>query len=94
MLDEGGSLDLGHYEMSYRLVRKFHESGLLSLKDRIIITSGSYLMKKRGTNLLEIYNVSDIIGDRLQGGRTPWDDPRRMNYSSLTPARSSNSEKP
>ncbi|MGD9186066.1 MAG: pyruvate kinase [Desulfobacterales bacterium] len=64
MLDNKGHLDLGHYDMSYQLVRKCYELGLLKLDDGIIITSGSNLMKKRGTNLMEIYNVCDIIGDR------------------------------
>jgi pyruvate kinase len=63
MLDNNGHLDLGHYDMSYQLVRKCYELGLLKLDDGIIITSGSNLMKKRGTNLMEIYNVCDIIGD-------------------------------
>jgi pyruvate kinase len=64
MLADNGHLDLGHYDMSYQLVRKCYELGLLKLDDGIIITSGSNLMKKRGTNLLEIYNVCDIIDDR------------------------------
>ncbi len=64
MLDEDDSLGLGHYDMSYELVRRYYNLGLLTLHDRIIITSGSNLMKKRGTNLMEIYNVSDINDDR------------------------------
>ena len=63
-LDQDNFLDLGHYDMSYELVRRYYKLGLLTLKDRIIITSGSNLMKKRGTNLMEIYNVGDIIDDR------------------------------
>jgi len=35
--------------------------------DRIIIISGSNLMTKRGTNLLEVYSVKDLIEDRLTG---------------------------
>lgn len=64
MLDEDNYLDLSHNDMSYQLVRKFWERGHLKLDDKIIITSGSNLMKKRGTNLMEIYSVGDIIGDR------------------------------
>ncbi|MDY6792542.1 MAG: pyruvate kinase [Thermodesulfobacteriota bacterium] len=64
MMDEDDHLDLSHYDMSYHLVCKFYKLGLLKNEDRIIITSGSNLMKKRGTNLLEIYNVDDIISDQ------------------------------
>lgn len=65
MLDEGKFLDLGHYDMSYQIIRHYYEAGILSMDDRIIITSGSNLMTKRGTNLLEIYAVSDIIRDKI-----------------------------
>lgn len=57
VLDMDDCLDLNHYEMSYQLIRRFYEAGALSMEDRIIITSGSNLMIKRGTNLLEIYAV-------------------------------------
>ena len=63
MLDTDAMLDLNHYEMSYKLIAHYYEKGILSKKDRIIITSGSNLMTKRGTNLLEIYSVTDIIDD-------------------------------
>jgi pyruvate kinase len=64
LLDTDHFLDLTHYEMSYQLIRRFYEAGILSLEDRIIITSGSNLMTKRGTNLLEIYAVGEIIQDK------------------------------
>jgi pyruvate kinase len=70
MLDNNGHLDLNHYNMSYELVRRCYALGLLKLDDGIIITSGSNLMTKRGTNLLEIYNVSDIIKDHSQHATT------------------------
>lgn len=63
VLDTGGVLKLPHYDMSYRLIRQFFEDGVLSLEDRIIITSGSNLLQKRGTNLMEIYAVKDIVQD-------------------------------
>ncbi len=63
ILDINRYLDLNHYDMSYHLIRHYYEAGVLSLEDRIIITSGSNLMTKRGTNLLEIYAVGDIIRD-------------------------------
>jgi len=63
MLDTEGFLELPHQEMRYQLISHFHQAGILTLKDRIIITSGSNLMVKRGTNLLEIYAVGDIIRD-------------------------------
>lgn len=61
LLDAHAKIDRTHYEMSYNLVQRCQEAGLLSENDKIIITSGSRLIAKRGTNLLEIYNVSDII---------------------------------
>jgi len=61
MLDTEGFLELPHLDMRYRLISHFFQAGILTLKDRIIITSGSNLMVKRGTNLLEIYAVGDII---------------------------------
>jgi pyruvate kinase len=64
MLDARAFLDLTHYEMSSQLIHHFYETGILSIRDRIIITSGSNLMTKRGTNLLEIYAVEDIINDK------------------------------
>jgi pyruvate kinase len=64
VLDTASVLKLNHYEMSYMLIHQFYESGILSLEDRIIITSGSNLLSKRGTNLLEIYAVKDIIQDK------------------------------
>jgi pyruvate kinase len=63
MLDTSAYLDLNHYNMSYQLICHYYEAGTLSKEDRIIITSGSNLMTKRGTNLLEIYAVRDIIED-------------------------------
>ena len=69
VLDMQAVLGLPHYDMSYRLIRRFYESGILALEDRIIITSGSNLMSKRGTNLLEIYAVADIIRDKAPPGR-------------------------
>jgi pyruvate kinase len=66
MLDKDAMLDLNHYEMSYQLIAHYYEAGILSQKDRIIITSGSNLMTKRGTNLLEVYSVKDIIEDALE----------------------------
>jgi pyruvate kinase len=63
LLDVDAVLDLNHYDMSYELIRHFYETGSLAMEDRIIITSGSNLMTKRGTNLLEIYSVKDIIRD-------------------------------
>ena len=63
VLDTEAYLDLKHYDMSYNLICHFFEDGMLSLDDRIIITSGSNLMTKRGTNLLEIYAVRDIVRD-------------------------------
>ena len=65
MLDAENYLDLSHYDMSYQLIRHYYEAGILSMQDRIIITSGSNLITKRGTNLLEIYTVGDIIKDRV-----------------------------
>ena len=65
LLDTQAHIDLTHYEMSYNLVQQCYDAGMLSMNDRIIITSGSRLMTKRGTNLLEIYNVSDIIEKNL-----------------------------
>jgi len=64
VLDIDAFLDLNHYNMSYQLIRRFYEAGVLSMEDRIIITSGSNLMTKRGTNLLEVYAVRDIIRDK------------------------------
>lgn len=64
LLDTENCLDLSHYDMSYHLIRHHCELGALSAKDRIIITSGSNLLRKRGTNLLEIYTVEDIIQER------------------------------
>jgi pyruvate kinase len=61
LLDTENCLDMSHYDMSYHLIHHHCESGVLSAKDRIIITSGSNLLTKRGTNLLEIYTVEDII---------------------------------
>jgi len=69
MLDKDATLDLNHYAMSYQLVEHYYETGILSKKDRIIIISGSNLMTKRGTNLLEVYSVKDIIEDGLNGKR-------------------------
>jgi pyruvate kinase len=66
MLDTKAFLDLNHYDMSYQLIRYYIEVGMLSMEDRIIITSGSNLMAKRGTNLLEIYTVGDIIRDKVE----------------------------
>jgi pyruvate kinase len=63
LLDTDDFLDLNHYDMSYQLIRHYYEAGILSMEDRIIITSGSNVMTERGTNLLEIYAVSDIITD-------------------------------
>jgi pyruvate kinase len=63
MLDTSAYLDLNHYNMSYQLICHYYKAGTLSKEDRIIITSGSNLMTKRGTNLLEIYAVRDIIED-------------------------------
>ena len=63
MLVKDEMLDLNHYDMSYQLIAKYHESGILTKEDRIIIISGSNLMRKRGTNLLEVYSVKDIIED-------------------------------
>ena len=68
MMDTDDFLDLSHYDMSYQLIRHYYEAGILSIQDRIIITSGSNLMTKRGTNLLEIYAVEDIIKDRAGSG--------------------------
>jgi len=64
LLDTENCLDLSHYNMSYHLIRHHYESSILSAKDRIIITSGSNLLTKTGTNLLEIYTVEDIIQER------------------------------
>lgn len=61
MRDTESFLDLKHYDMSYHLICCHFEAGILDLEDRIIITSGSNLMTKRGTNLLEIYAVKDIV---------------------------------
>ncbi|MGD9274572.1 MAG: pyruvate kinase [Desulfobacterales bacterium] len=36
MLDDNGHLDLGHYDMSYQLVRKCYELGRLKLDEGII----------------------------------------------------------
>ena len=65
MLDAGAFLDLNHYDMSFQLIHHYFEAGILAMDDRIIITSGSNLMTKRGTNLLEIYTVRDIIRDKM-----------------------------
>lgn len=65
MLDAGAFLDLNHYDMSFQLIHHYFEAGILAMDDRIIITSGSNLMTKRGTNLLEIYTVRDIIRDKV-----------------------------
>jgi pyruvate kinase len=65
LFDSDAHIDRNHYEMAYRLVEQCHDAGLLSMNDRIIITSGSRLMTRRGTNLLEIYNVSDIIDNNV-----------------------------
>lgn len=67
-LETGAALKLNHYDMSYTLIRRFYESGILSAEDGIIITSGSNLLSKRGTNLLEIYAVKDIIQDKKTTG--------------------------
>jgi pyruvate kinase len=67
MLDKEATLDLNHYAMSYKLVEHYYKTGVLSKQDRIIIISGSNLMTKRGTNLLEIYSVKNIIEDGLNG---------------------------
>jgi pyruvate kinase len=61
LLDRETADDESHDCTYYNLVRKCYDAGLLDRDDRIIITSGSKLINKRGTNLLEIYNVSDII---------------------------------
>lgn len=66
-LDKAATLDLNHYAMSYQLIEHYYKTGVLSEKDRIIIISGSNLMTKRGTNLLEVYSVKDIIEDGLNG---------------------------
>ena len=66
-LDSDAHLDLGHYDMSYQIVQNYYRQGLLALDDGIIITSGSNLVTKRGTNLMEIYNVGDLIGDTGRG---------------------------
>ncbi len=63
MLDSDACLDLSHYAMSSHLLEKYYTLGILTLSDRVIIISGSNLMTKRGTNLLEIYTVGDIIED-------------------------------
>jgi pyruvate kinase len=65
LMDRHADTDRTHYEMAYTLVQQCYDTGLLSKDDRIIITSGSRLITKRGTNLLEIYNVSDIIDDNV-----------------------------
>jgi hypothetical protein len=65
MLDAGAFLDLNHYDMSFQLIHHYFEARILAMDDRIIITSGSNLMTKRGTNLLEIYTVRDIIRDKV-----------------------------
>ena len=70
MLDTDGMLDLNHYEMSYQLINYYYNADILSKGDRIIITSGSNLMTKRGTNLLEIYSVQDIIEDELEANQS------------------------
>jgi pyruvate kinase len=66
-LDIDATLDLNHYAMSFQLIEHYFKTGVLSRQDRIIIISGSNLMTKRGTNLLEVYSVKDIIEDRLKG---------------------------
>ncbi|BBO75795.1 pyruvate kinase [Desulfosarcina widdelii] len=66
-LDIDATLDLNHYAMSYQLIEHYYKTGILSEQDRIIIISGSNLMTKRGTNLLEVYSVKDIIEDGLTG---------------------------
>lgn len=63
MFDPEQHLNLSHDAMSYNLTLKNYEQGFFGLDDRIIITSGSKLMTKRGTNLLEIYNVGDILNN-------------------------------
>lgn len=65
LMDRHADTDRTHYEMAYNLVQQCYDAGSLSKDDRIIITSGSRLIAKRGTNLLEIYNVSDIIDDNV-----------------------------
>jgi pyruvate kinase len=61
MLDTDAFLDLNHYDMFYQLISHYFQNGILAKSDRVIITSGSNLITKRGTNLLEIYAVKDII---------------------------------
>jgi pyruvate kinase len=68
-LDTSAVLKMPHYDMSYTLIHQFYKAGILSLEDRIIITSGSNLLSKRGTNLLEIYAVKDIIQDKKGNNR-------------------------
>ncbi len=65
MLDTDGFLDMPHYDMSRNLILKYYRDGLLSEEDNIIITSGSNLLTKRGTNLLEIYAVKEIIASDI-----------------------------
>lgn len=48
-------------DMAFNLVLKCYEKGLLDMEDRVIIISGVKMVKKGGTNLLEIYMVSDIL---------------------------------
>lgn len=61
MLDTDTFVVLDHEEMSYQLIRYFRKNGILTDADRVIITSGSARMIERGTNLLEIYAVGEII---------------------------------
>jgi pyruvate kinase len=50
-------------DMAFNLVLQCYEKGLLDMDDRVIIISGVKMVKKGGTNLLEIYVVSDILAN-------------------------------
>ncbi len=52
-------------DLTNSLVLKSYEKGMIDGTDTIVITSGSKLLEKGGTNHLEIYAVKDIL-ERIQ----------------------------